>query len=320
MKPKISMSSLPLILMSLAVSVSAISCGPSVSTLSVELRHSSRSGIDLAGKSLSVAYLDDGNSLDSSFIASVAEGFAGSLESEYFSGEPVIKIYNVEKNPGADYSCRDSMINVLVSVGTDVLFLFDSPVLGDISLSPAQKVQTPAVRDSAYVVEASVPYSVRLFVYDALDRADRVRVYSGASAASPVAYTDGTEPDSVLEQKALSSLSSPGLDAGEIAGRPFLPVWNEENLTFFYFGASSGKWIDAIMAAHYFDWSSAIRIWSELAASPNLEKRSCAAYNLASVFYIIGQYSLAKDWLDISDESYPVHLSYGLRKKIESRL
>lgn len=319
MKPKIFHLSVQLAIM-VSAALAAVSCGPVSSTLGVEMRQPSRSGLDLAGKSFSVAYLDDGATGDSTFIASVAEGFAQSLESEYFSGERVIMIYNVDKEPGADYSCRDSMVNVLMSAGTDVLFLFDAPVLGEMTLSPAQKVQTPAVRDSSYVVEASVPYSVRLFVYDALDRADRVRVYSGTSVANPVAYTDGTEPDSVLVKKAMASLSVPGNEAGEIAGRPFRPVWNKENIPFLYFDGASYKWTEALVAAHYYDWSTAVSLWTELAASSNLQKRSCAAYNLAAAFYIIGEYNLAGDWLDLSDKSYPLHMSYDLRKKIESRM
>ena len=142
------------------------SCGPLSYTVGVELRQPSRSGLELSGKTLSVAYLDDGNPLDSTFIASVSEGFAQRLESEYFGGEPLIQIFNIDKVPGADYSSRDSVINVLMDTGTDVVFVFDSPVLGDVSLSAPQKVETPVVRDSSYLVEASIPYSLRLYVYD----------------------------------------------------------------------------------------------------------------------------------------------------------
>lgn len=298
----------------------AVSCGPVASVVSVEMRQPSKSGLDLSGKTFAVAYLDDGTYVDSTFSASMAEGFAQSLESEYFGGNQAIMIYNIEKKAGADYSQKDSMLNVLMETGPDVLFMFDSPLLGEASLSAAQKVQTPAVRDSAYVAEASVPYSVRLYVYDALDKSDQVKIFSGSAVANPVAYTDGSDTEADLIEKALSSIGDQAGSAGRIAGRPFLPVWSEENIPFVYFEMGSSRWTEALTAAHYYDWNTAIAIWTELISTKDLQKRSCAAYNLAAAFYILGQYNLAGQWLDVSDKGYPIHLSYDLRKKIAARL
>ena len=295
------------------------SCGPLSYTVGVELRQPTRSGLELSGKTLSVAYLDDGNPLDSTFIASVSEGFAQRLESEYFGGEPLIQIFNIDKVPGADYSSRDSVINVLMDTGTDVVFVFDSPVLGDVSLSAPQKVETPVVRDSSYLVEASIPYSLRLYVYDSMNSADKVFTYSGSAVANPVAYTGGNETDDEIERKALDAVASPANDAGRVSGGPFLPVWNEEKLTFLYYDAGNMSWLQALAAAHEYRWQEAIGIWMKLTDTGNLMKRSCAAYNLAVAFYILGQYDIAGEWLDISDSDYPVHMSYSLREKIKER-
>lgn len=298
----------------------AVSCGPVASVVRVEMRQPSKSGLDLSGKTFAVAYLDDGTSVDSTFSASMAEGFAQSLESEYFGGNQAIMIYNIEKAAGADYSQKDSMVNVLMETGPDVLFLFDSPLLGEATISDAQRVQTPVVRDSAYVAEASVPYSVRLYVYDALDKSDQVKIFSGSAVANPVAYTDGSDSEKELIGKALASIGGSANGAGRIAGRPFFPVWSEENIPFVYFEMGPYRWTEALTAAHYYDWNTAIGIWTELTSTSNLQKRSCAAYNLAAAFYILGQYPLAKQWLDVSDKDYPLHLSYDLRKKISSKL
>jgi len=296
------------------------SCGPLSFMMSVDMRHPSRSGLELGHKSFSVAYVDNGNAVDSAFIASVSEGFAQRLEAEYFGGEPVIMIYNIDGQEGADYSSKDSVLNVLMDTGSDVVFLFDAPETGEVTLSAPQKVETPAVRDSAYIVEASLPYSLRLYVYDSMNSDDRVLEYTGSATAKPVAYTGGNDPDSVLVAKALSAVASPAREAGNISGAPFLPRWVEEDFTFVYFDSGQMAWIDAAVAAHDCRWQDAMDIWLELTDTGNLERRSCAAYNLAVTFYILGRYDMAKEWLDISDADYPLHLSYDMRRKIEAKL
>lgn len=298
----------------------AVSCGPLSFMMSVDMRQPSRSGLELGGKSFSVAYLDDGDPVDSAFIASVSEGFAQRLESEYFDGKPVIMIYNIDRQEGADYSSKDTVINVLMDTGSDVLFLFDAPELGEVTLSAPRKVETPAVRDSAYVVEASLPYSLRLYVYDSMNSDDRVLAYTGTATANPVAYTGGGEPESVLVEKALSAVASPAREAGAVAGGPFLPGWDEEDFTFIYYDSGQMAWVDAAVAAHDCRWQDAMDIWLELTDTGNLQRRSCAAYNIAVTFYILGRYDMAKEWLDISDADYPLHLSYDMRRKIEAKL
>lgn len=307
-----------IILLSVAALLS-VSCGPLSYMMNVELRQPSRAGLELGGKTFAVCAVDDGDALDSVFVASVAEGFARRLETEYFGGEQVIGLYNIDKTPGADYSSRDSVLNVLMDTGSDVVFIFDSPVLGGISAGTPQKVETPAVRDSAYVVEVSVPYSIRLYVYDSMDMSDKVRVYSGSSTAKPVAYTGGNEPDSALVSKALSVVGAAAQEAGATAGAPFLPRWSSESVVFVYYDTGSGDWLNALAAAHDYRWKDAVAIWTGLTSSSSLQKRSCAAYNLAAAFYILGQYDLAGEWLDVSDADYPLYLSHDLRSKIEGK-
>ncbi len=306
------------IVLFLLAALTLSSCGPYSYTLTMEMRQPSKSGLDLDRKSFAVACLNDGDAADSAFIMSVSEGFARSLEEEYFAGEPVIGIYTIGKTPGADYSSRDSVMNVLLDTGSDVVFIFDSPDLEKATLSAPQAVAKPVVRDSAYLVEASVPFSLRLYVYDSMNPDDKVLVYTGKSVAKPVAYTDGFQPDSVALARAMASLSAPGLETGEISGGPFLPQWQAESFSFTYY--DSEPWIEAVIAAHEYRWSDAIGQWIKLSDTGNMQRRSCAAYNLALTFHILDQQQIAKEWLDVSDSTYPLHLSYDLRKKIEAKL
>ena len=65
----------PLIL-SLAVMVS---CGPSRHAVHVEMRYPSKSGLELAGKIVSVVYLENEDVNATSFTEGMADGFAHAL-------------------------------------------------------------------------------------------------------------------------------------------------------------------------------------------------------------------------------------------------
>ena len=103
----------------------AVSCGPTYFSLGVEMRRPSRSGVDLDGKNISVTYLDKGE--DSLFISSVAEGFTEALEKDFYAGEQKVGMYSIDAVEGVDYTCRDSMVSLLMDTGVDVAFLFDLP-------------------------------------------------------------------------------------------------------------------------------------------------------------------------------------------------
>ena len=86
---------------------------------------------------------------------------------------------------------------------------------------------------------------------------------------------------------------------------------------FIYF--DSQKWIDALEKADSFDWKGAMDIWFELMNSKDILKRSSAAYNIALSCYMLGDFKLAEEWLDISDKESELPLSASLRKRINSR-
>ena len=48
-------------------------------------------------------------------------------------------------------------------------------------------------------------------------------------------------------------------------------------------------------------------------------KRACAAYNIATACYMMGDYHLAAQWLDRADENANLVVSAGLRSRINLR-
>ena len=297
-----------------------VSCGPLAFTLDVETRDVSRSGLDLAEKTFSVVYVDNGDRADSSFAASAADGFAQKLESEYFSGERLIGVYRLDSIPGAVYSSKDTLLNLLMDVSTDVVFLIEPPVLGHAVAGEPVKVKTggkiPA--DSSYLSEIDVPFSVCLYVYDSMNQADSVYSYIGRSSVKPVAYTDGRQSDSVVIAKAIEAIGEPSAVIGQRLADSFVSTWKNESYQIIYYGGD--RWLEAAVAASDYRWKDALDIWISLTSTNNLQKRSCAEYNIAVACYMMREYGLALEWLDRSDADYPVAEARGLRQKISSRM
>ena len=100
------------------------SCGPTKHAVHVEMRHPSKSGVNLFGKNISVVYLENDNKHGVDFCNSMAEGFASTLEKDYGTGEGSIGIYRMRASEGADYSSKDSLFNLLQMVLTNLSYLF----------------------------------------------------------------------------------------------------------------------------------------------------------------------------------------------------
>jgi len=96
-------------------------CSPQTFTMNVETRSPSSSGIDLAGKSVSVVYVNQGQ--DDEFLRGLSEGFAKVIEDDYFDGKQAVGIYKVDYDPGADYASRDSLRHISADTDGDVVFL-----------------------------------------------------------------------------------------------------------------------------------------------------------------------------------------------------
>ena len=261
--------------------MSLVSCGPTYFSLGVEMRNPSRSGIELAGKNISVTYLDDGN--DSLFISSIAEGFTEALEKDYYNGEQHIGIYRIDGTAGSGYASRDSMVNLLMDTGVDLAFLFD--------------VEYDSVGDSV----SDVPFELKLYVYDGMDSRDTVRMFKGEGAF-----------------KQALDISDQGYEAGRNSSLIFVSAWSEQRYVFYYYDSSS-DWCQAAGYASEYKFREAMDIWMRLLDTGNMLKRACAEYNIAAVCCIMGEKELAVQWLDRADAVYQLPYSSTLRSRIAAR-
>lgn len=287
------------------------SCSPRVLTLSLEQRGPSISGIDLVGKTLSVTYLESGFGRDSVFAESLANGFAAELEDDYFGGETVIGLYRMQKDMGRSYAEKDTLVNLVMDTGGDVVFLFDVPRFGTVSMS-GRRYTLP---DSSVAV-VSVPCDVTVYVYDSMDKRDTVRIFYGSTTASQSVVI----PDTLTDSEAYSYIWDELGVAGETIGRKsaarFLSTWTRGNFSIYYFDDSTA-WDEAASLAREFRWREALDIWLQLASVHGVTRRMCAEYNIAVACFILGQIELAEQWLELSDKDGPSELSEGLHKRID---
>lgn len=255
-------------------------CSPQVYSLYLDVRQPSKSGLELARKSMAIVYPDGENLTDSLFDRMTASAMARALDADYFDGEETVVLYRI---PTPDSVSVDLMRTLVMDTNQDVVFLLSSRL--DPNLSDAGRA----------------PIQTSLNVYDSRGE-DKVHKFKGSATLDPAALDE--EAQKVGER---------------IAGR-FLSQWNTESFSFYYFDDfSSDTWDQAIKYIYAQKFSKAIDTWTGLLKGNELKKAS-ASYNIAMAFYLMEDYEMAARWLDQADKLENLNLSAGLRKRINAHL
>lgn len=294
-----------------------VSCGPTRHLIHVEMRHPSKSGIDLVGKKIDVVHLENDNDIANRFSEGMADGFAYSLEQEYGTGDGSVGIYRMEVMPGGDYASKDTLVNLLMDTGSDVVFLIDTLATGTLKMGGPATVTSPVSVDSSYISTGELPFTMKMYGFDAMNQEEKVFSFAGSSVAVPFAYSDGIQTNAVIMEKAMASLPELGFEAGRSLSNSFKSQWKHEQYSVVYF--ETEKWFRAMQHADALQWKDAMDIWFEMLDTNDLMKRACAAYNLALATYMLGDYDLAEQWLDRSDADNKLPMSDSLRKRIDTR-
>lgn len=294
----------------LSALVALQSCDPQAFSMNVEMRYPSSSGMSIDGKSVAVVYLNEDSAKDSVFNECLANGFASAIEKNYFNGAEAVNLYKMPKVGGGVYSNADTLINLIVDTGCDIVFLFDAPEFGNVQI----KEQKTSTSGTYYPV--SVPVAVKLYGFDSLSGSDTVRVWTGTRMLS--ANMEASLGRQAAADSLWNRIGSSAENLGEVSARTFAPVWKEETYTFIYY-ESPEAWLTAAQYASDYKWNEAMKVWISLLDTNNPMKRSCAEYNIATACFLMGDNELALKWLNSSDEDYPISLSKALRKRIQAR-
>ncbi len=302
-------------LIAFAASLLMAACAPQSFVLNSEMRGPSKSGLDLGGKSMAVVYLYT-QEADTLFCASLASGFASRLEEDYFGGNSFVDIYKMPYRSGADYAAKDSLVNLVMDTGKDVVFLFDVPQFGTPDLSAPVEVKGQKVSpDSTYISSATVPFTMKLYVYDSMNKEDKVMGFGGSQDIKQPVYSANAKK--LSGNRLRSALAPSAAQIGYKAGDSFMSTWKSDQFYVIYYDGAEKAWDSGAQHAYRYEWKEAIEDWMTLVHARNPEKKACASYNIALGCFMLGQYDLALEWLDRSDKEMPVSLSKRLRSQIE---
>ena len=271
-------------LLILSVLFLAVACGPSRYAVPVEVRQPSKSGLELAGKIITVAYCTSGDDLADTFNTQIATTFAQCLEEDYGTGKGSVTLHNVDCSKG-DYTQRDSMFNILMQTGADMVFLYGSPEY------------------TAQTSQSALPIRIRLYCYDGMNKEDKVISYAGTT---------------VLPSRTKDDITLSAVENGKTVSTPFVSQWKMEQYSLAYY--DSQKWYDALVRAENFDWKGAMDIWLDLVNTNDLMKRAAAEFNLSVACFMLGDFGLAHEWLEKSkaDNDMPT-LTDAMTKRIASK-
>ena len=310
MKARITLIALALLL--------AAACSPLTYPLQLEMRHPSQSGLNLNGKSISIGCLGGSGAVDSLFSIAAASGLARTLEADYFGGEELIPIFQV---PQSDDVNLELMMKYFMESGQDVFFLMGPPEFGSVSvgsINPSRvAVSTP---DSAFVSPSSIPFTLKMWVFDGLEGKDTFHSYKGGSTIKINVYSNGMLTPDALKKEALRQAAGHADRVGIQLGESFVSTWKLEQYSLYYYDDySTQDWFKPLSEAEQFHWTQAVDLWTPFLKSRDYQKRACASYNIAVAFYMLGDYELALRWLDQADRFGKPSLSPGLRKRILER-
>lgn len=305
------------LILAAAAAMLLTACSAEIYNVYLDVRQPSSSGLNLAGKSMAVVYMDGPQKADSLLSAGVSTIFAEALEKDYFGGESVIGMYAC---PVADTMSLDAMHKLVMDTGEDVVFVvksvIDKPLEG--KNNPFQKATHP---DSAYVYSSRVPVYLKLFVYDSMGK-DEIQSFKGSTSVNAAVFNSGITPQESLDRQLC--LRVPGVASnkmGELMSRHFLSKWKTESFAFYWFDdLDSYKWIKAVGCVEEGKFTDAIKLWEPMVKSRNKYKAAHACYNVAMAFYLLGDMQIASKWLDQAESLENVTQALLLRKRIAKSL
>ena len=294
----------------------AAACSPQVYPLYMEVRGPSPSGLTLAGKNISVVYMDGNNQVDSLFDRQVASSLARSLEADYFDGREQVGIF---RTPATDSVSLDLMHSLVMETEGDVVFVLSSN-LGQPAPETNQVVAKATSVDSAYVCPVAVPVRTQLYVYDSMGK-DKVIPYKGSAVLRPLVFNNGALTEDGLKSLALRSMAGEADEVGERISTRFLSTWTTESFSFYYFDdMNTNTWINGLAETLEGRFAAAVDLWSPLVKQGSSTYRACACYNIAQAFYFMEDYEMSSRWLDMAEKLENVSLAPGLRKRLSHHL
>lgn len=281
----------------------AVSCGPVSYLYEMEAAKPSQSDIDLKGK-LAAVLVNSDLDKDSLKLASFSSGLAGGLESGLGMESGTMAVYA----GNADSDFLDQFAD------TDILFVIDDVEGGSVRL--VDQSYADDGYNTIVVNDISVDATYQYRIFNVADRS----LLKHVNKHKEILFNSYSEPGMSSEdilRKSITSQESVYEMFGSVEAAEYFPSWEKQQRVLLVF-ESDDDWVKAYLNAVEFKVDEAMAYWLKMTDDKSPRKASAAAYNLAVMCELSGEYAMAVEWLDISDAKYRFSVSYQERQIIES--
>jgi len=284
----------------------AVSCSPVLMDIAVDVKEPSAFNVDLKGCPPSVVFISGRDAFDSLLTSRMAVGIAESIENGFSLEEGAVPVYSYFHDE-VNVSNPDDVAFLLTTSGSDRVIVLDSLVRDEFSVSyPEGKVLHDTGLYTSTVVNQSFRLGFKMFCMDSLNFGTS-SVEASSVVSDDMVWTilaDNPVEKEKAVSRAVSSAPKTYSDMGREIGSMFFPQWTEQKRMIVVYEGTN-DWYSAYSHAKSFHWEEAMKLWMRLVSSPNPEKVSYAAYNLAVACELQEQYDLALEWLELARSRYP---------------
>lgn len=270
-----------------------VSCSPIPYYLNVDMKKPSEHGVSIENKNIAVVTAMAKGGRDSLLLSAIAFGAAEKIEEEKGLGRGVVPVFTVYSD---ELNVNDEVGLSIIAVDSnvDLLMVIDSLSVGsyfvrvDRTVQEVQKdVMLPFKVNYKVFNLSSFSYPVKVSLSDTI-----ISTVIGANVSDIKAVAKANQMSNELFKRVGASISS-----------TLFPQWEEQSRMVIYY--NNDNWEKALDYARDFRWVEARNIWIEEAKSPSPQKSACAAFNIALACEMLGEYGLARKWLDFAEEKYP---------------
>lgn len=293
-----------LIIIALALSVSG--CFPQIATFEVEVKENNSFALDMTEKNMAIFAVTDSNRVDSLIVTEMANGFAAEAE-KHFTGS-VVSAYNIPEEEFSTTQDSTYLDKLMVGSASQILVFLRNMTFYDFAAYPV------AERNDA--AEVKLPFSLKLYVYDAI--ADSV-LYRKAVADTVSMFVLSAPDDSENVKNAVAQrLTDVGQAIGKALVAEVVPHYKGELWQLFDY-PDLGRWHDAYLLAMEFRWQEAIEKWMTLTEGDDDEKTAYASYNIAVACEMLDRRELAKEWVNLALKKFTFKEAKLLQQKLNAK-
>ena len=282
----------------------AVSCGPSAVYFDVDVRNSNSSDLNTAGGKVAVFAITPEEKADSIAIAQAAMGIASQYEADQGLDAQSVPAYTVPKKEFSGFPGRVNgkmatdtsyITRLMIKSASEILIFIDNLTFATSTIRNAATYEYPNA------ISMDLPYYLEINAFDAIN--DKVLLSKEMQDTVTVLLTNGAENGKTAAGTIAEQFGAISAKIGENVAQCLSTQWNTETWLIVDY-PNSDAWHSPAELAKNFKWEDAIQKWMPLTEDKNTQKAAYASFNIAVACEMLGQTSLAKEWITFSRQKY----------------